>query len=120
MNLLAEQLTNAANTHPVVSIRTLILDVLLPNIALIAGLDVLLKLAAGVSLAFGALTVLGGLLALTVSLFYLLLLLHLGEMVVGLYGLLSICALVFMLTRAGRAWGLDTVLASVKDRALFW
>jgi uncharacterized membrane protein YphA (DoxX/SURF4 family) len=120
MDTLARQLELAAQSHPIPGVKGLIATVFYPNTPTLAGLDVLLKLAAGVSLTLGAFTVLGSLLALAISLSYLVLFGHVSDLTLGLYGLLTLNTVLFLLTRAGRAWGVDALLATVKGRALFW
>lgn len=113
-------LASAAQIHPLGWVRGVLETVLIPNTPVIAGLDVLLRLVAGISLVLGLLTVLGSGLGLISSLLYWLVFFPSGSAYLGLYGLITLSCLIFMLARAGRSWGLDALLSAISPRALLW
>jgi hypothetical protein len=106
--------------HPSFWVRYFIQQALLPNAGVYVGLGVVLELLAGVSLTVGLLTVPGGLLAALLSLSGGVLAYYQGDLSGGFYLLQGVSAGVFMLTRAGRRWGFDDLLAGVRPRALLW
>lgn len=120
VNALSAALAEQALTHPALWARVLIQQILLPNVGLYAGITVVVQLVAGLSLTFGLLTVAGGVLALLLGLLQGALTYHTGQAVLGYYLLLCLLAAVLALTRAGRQWGLDALLAGMRSRAWLW
>jgi hypothetical protein len=114
------QLAQYSLEHPSFWVRFFIQQVLLPNAATYVGMLLLVKLVAGLLLTFGLLTVVGGVLALLTAAVQGVLTHYLSDLSLGYYLLQGTAALVFALTRAGRRWGLDAILAGMRSRSLWW
>jgi len=116
----AEVLAGHALRHPLGGVRSMVQQFLLPHPELYTGSLLVLGLIAGVSLTFGLLTIPGALLAV-------ILLLH--DVFIGYYQaephptllvFRGAVLLVVMLTRAGRFWGVDALLARGSPRSWLW
>ncbi|NIP74271.1 MAG: hypothetical protein GWO16_15250 [Gammaproteobacteria bacterium] len=106
--------------HPSFWVRYVVQQALLPHAELYAGITLIVELLAGASLLFGMLTVLGGLLALLLAVMRGVLSHYLGDVLLGYHLLGGAVALVLVLTRAGRRWGFDALLAGMRRRAWLW
>jgi uncharacterized membrane protein YphA (DoxX/SURF4 family) len=117
---LADQMIQAAAGHPVYLVKRALDLTVVPYPGVFSAAVLLAHLIVGVSLALGLLTVLGALLALAMSLAFALVTFPLGQAVLGYHLLTALCALVFMMGRAGRSWGLDAGLARLMPRGRLW
>lgn len=113
-------LAGHALSHPSPWVRYLIQQFLLPHAEGYAGAMLDLRLLAGVSLLFGLFTVLGAALGLAVTAVQGLLGYYAAEAVLGLHVFQGAAMVVFLITRAGRRWGLDAMLAGLRSRAVLW
>lgn len=117
---LQSQLLAVAAVHPQLPLRDLVHGSLLPAVVSLARGMALLELAAGLSLVPGLLTVPGAACGLVLVLGRLLLFYPLGGAQVVLDLLLVALLLVFLIARAGRRWGLDSLLARLRPSARLW
>jgi len=113
-------LAQQALDHPSFWVRYFIQQALLPNAEIYVGSTVVLELLAGISLTFGLFTVPGGLIAALLALGGGILTHYQSDFLAGFYLIQGTAALVFLFTRAGRRWGIDSVLAGIKARSLLW
>ncbi len=111
--------TRNAEGNPLDFMKGFLEGVVLPNSDLFGGLSALGELGVGLSLTFGVATVLGGAGGLMLSIVYGLMTIHLPSSQ-GFHLILVAAMLVFLVTRAGRKWGVDTVLVRLKPGAMIW
>ncbi len=94
-------------------------EVVLPNSDLFAGMSALGELGVGLSLTFGLASVLGAAGGLFLSITYGLMTIHLpGSQ--GFHLVLVTAMIVFLFTRPGRVWGLDSILFRLKPSVPIW
>ncbi|HEU4564684.1 MAG TPA: TQO small subunit DoxD [Gemmatimonadaceae bacterium] len=106
-----------AADNPIDFYRNFVLDTVLPHGHLFANLTALGESAVGIGLTLGLLTVLSSGIALWLVINYGLLTGYIGTSQQGFHILLAACLIVFIITRAGRRWGLD---GRLRDRAPGW
>ena len=109
-----------ALSHPWPMVRYLLKQAMVPHGEVFLAIFLIWGLIAGISLTFGLLTVIGGLMSMALALAQLALVYHLGNIQLGFYLFQAIAALVFAGTRAGRRWGVDALYASPKTPAWFY
>ena len=118
-NVMPRIIARNAEDHPIGLMKNFLEEIVLPNANLFGGMSGLGELGVGLSLTFGIATVLGGAGGLMLSITY-------GLMTIGqtssqgFHLILVTAMLVFLVTRAGRTWGLDSILVRLKPGAMIW
>jgi len=108
-----------AAKNPFPFVQGFLEQVVLNSPELFAGLSSLGEFAVGLSLTFGLLSVLGGLGGLSLAVIY-------GAMTIyspssqGFHLVLVAAMLIFIVTRPGRLWGVDMLLARIKPHSFLW
>ena len=108
-----------AAKNPLPFVRTFLEQAVLRHAELFAGLSSLGEFAVGVSLTLGLFSVLGGLGGLFLAVIY-------GAMTIyspssqGFHLVLLASMLIFIVTRPGRLWGVDMLLARIMPRSPLW
>lgn len=120
MQSMTPQLAQYSLDHPSLWVRAFLQQSILPNAESFLGITLILQLIAGISLTFGLMTVLGGILTLLMALLSGILTYHQGDVVLGYSIFQGAGGLVFFVTRSGRRWGFDTFLAGIKSESIFW
>ncbi|MDH4246544.1 MAG: hypothetical protein OEW39_01870 [Deltaproteobacteria bacterium] len=116
----ADMLASHALRHPWGWVRTAIQQFLLPHPELYAGVALVLGLAAGISLTVGLLTIPGAALAFLLMVHEALLGFYAGNPLQSLLAFQGVLLVVVLLTRAGRCWGVDSVLARGSPKSWLW
>lgn len=106
--------------HPWPVVRYLLEQAMVPQGEVFLAILLIWGLIAGISLTFGMLTVLGGLMSMVLALFQLVLVHHTGNIPLGYFLFQAIAAMVFAGTRAGRRWGIDALFTTPKTRSWFY
>lgn len=108
-----------AKEHPFAFYKAFLEDVVLPNSNLFASLSGIGELLVGISLTLGLLSGLGALGGLFLTIIY-------GLMTIasvnsqGFHLILLAAMIVFLVTRPGRLWGVDSVLARLSPGMPIW
>ena len=110
-------LARYAAENPVEFYRDFLLHTVIPNSAFFATLTALGETAVGLGLTLGLLTPLASVVGLVLVVSYGLATSHMGPSQQGFHVLLFACMAVFLLTRAGRAWGVDGWLRARRGRS---
>jgi uncharacterized membrane protein YphA (DoxX/SURF4 family) len=119
LELMPKIVADHAAKNPIAFYQGFLEQVVLPNAALFAGLSSLGEFAVGVSLTLGLFSVLGALGGLfLVAVYGLMTIYSAGSQ--GFHLVLLACMIVFLVTRPGRLWGVDVVLARIKPTAPIW
>jgi uncharacterized membrane protein YphA (DoxX/SURF4 family) len=108
-----------ASKNPIPFVQTFLEQMVLPRAELFAAMSSLGEFAVGVSLLLGLFAVLGGLGGLLLVLVY-------GAMTIyspssqGFHLVLLAAMIIFIVTRPGRLWGIDMLLARIMPRSPLW
>jgi len=119
MAVMPKLLGRYAADNPIGWYRAFLLDTVIPNSHVFAHLTALGEVAVGISLTFGFLTVLGASFGALQVIFYGLAVQHMSSGQQGFHVMLISMMLAFLLTRAGRSYGLDGWLQQ-RSRSGLW
>lgn len=111
--------TRNAEGNPIGFMKKFLEEVVLPNSDLFAGMSGLAELGVGLSLLFGIASVLGAAGGLFLSITYGLMTIHLQSSQ-GFHLVLVTAMIVFLVTRPGRVWGVDSILFRLKPSVPIW
>jgi thiosulfate dehydrogenase [quinone] large subunit len=107
VGVMPKLLTRYAEGNPIDGYRQFLLESVIPHSRLFANLTALGETAVGIGLTLGCLTVLASAIGLVLVSSYGLATFWQGPSQQGFHLLLISCLIVFIVTRAGRRWGLD-------------
>jgi uncharacterized membrane protein YphA (DoxX/SURF4 family) len=110
-------LTRYASGNPIDGYREFLLDTVVPHSHLFANLTAFGESAVGIGLTFGVLTIAASAIGLCLVVAYGLATFWQSPNQLGFHVLLFACMVVFMVTRAGRYWGLDGWLRRRRPRS---
>ena len=108
-----------AKDNPIPLVKGFLEEIVLPNSNIFAGMSSLGELCVGLSLTFGIATVLGGVGGFFLAASYGLMTIYKPSSQ-GFHLILVTAMLVFVVTRAGRTWGVDSILHRIKPGAWIW
>ena len=108
-----------AADDPIGWYRSFLLDTVIPNSHVFAHLTALGEVAVGLSLTLGVVTVLGAFFGFFQVLFYALAVQHMSSGQQGFHVMLGAMMIAFFFARAGRCWGIDSLLVRRYPRS-FW
>jgi uncharacterized membrane protein YphA (DoxX/SURF4 family) len=108
-----------AAKNPIAFVKAFLEEVVVPNAHLFSGLSSLGEFAVGVSLTFGLLSMLGAIGGLFLVSIYGLMTIY-STPSQGFHLVLLAAMVVFLVTRPGRLWGVDSILARVNPRMPIW
>jgi uncharacterized membrane protein YphA (DoxX/SURF4 family) len=110
VGVMPKLLAKYAADNPFPAYRAYLLDTVIPNAALYANLTALGEAFVGISLLFGALTPLGAIAGLGLTLLYGFAVQHMSSGQLGFHVMLGAMMIAFFFARAGRVWGSDAWL----------